>query len=110
MNYAYDGQGATLDRWMAVLNHEQKLNEEWTAFVNGGFSRYDLFRNITGRASEPYKVINDAGDFESVDRDGPMALTNYYAEAGIKGETYIGAVKNNIVLSVDKKLVHAMEW
>lgn len=102
MNYAYDGQGATLDRWMAVLNHEQKLNEEWTAFVNGGFSRYDLFRNITGRASEPYKVINDAGDFESVDRDGPMALTNYYAEAGIKGETYIGAVKNNIVLSVDK--------
>ncbi len=102
MNYAYKGQGATLDRWMAVLNHEQKVNDELTAFVNAGFSRYDLSRNITGRASEPYKVINNKGDFESVDRDGPLALTNYYAETGIKGEVYLGEVKNNIVLSIDK--------
>lgn len=102
MNYAYDGQGATLDRWMAVLNHEQKINDSWTAFFNGGFCRYDLYNNKTGRASEPYTVTNNAGDFNSVDRDGPLALTNYYAETGIKGEVYTGAVKNNIVLSVDK--------
>ena len=102
MNYAYDGQGAALDTWMAVLNHEQKINDNWTAFFNGGYSRYDLYKNMTGRASDPYKVINDKGDFESVDRDGPLKITNYYAETGIKGEIYTGSIKNNIVLSVDK--------
>lgn len=102
MNYAYDGQGATLDRWMAVLNHEQKISDDWTAFFNGGFCRYDLFNNKTGRASEPYTVINNAGDFNSVDRDGPLAITNYYGEFGVKGNLYTGEVKHNVVLSVDK--------
>lgn len=102
MNYAYEGQGATLDRWMAVLNHEQKINDDWTAFFNGGFSRYNLYNNKTGRASFPYMVTDNVGNFESVDRDGPLAITNYYGEAGVKGNVYTGEVKHNIVLSVDK--------
>lgn len=102
MNYAYDGQGATLDRWGVVLNHEQKVNDDWTAFVNAGYSRYDLYNNKTGRASQPYTVINNQGDFESVDRDGPLAITNYYGETGVKGNFNTGAVKHNLVLSVDK--------
>lgn len=102
MNYAYNGQGAELDRWNVVLNHEQKINDSWTAFVNSGYSRYDLYRNETGRASQPYLVINNNGDFESVDRDGPMALTNYYGETGVKGIFNTGEVKHNLVLSLDK--------
>ncbi len=102
MNYAYDGQGATLDRWGVVLNHEQKINNDWTAFFNGGYSRYDLYNNKTGRASQPYTVINNNGDFESVDRDGPLAITNYYGETGVKGQFNTGEVKHNLVLSIDK--------
>ena len=102
MNYAYNGQGAELDRWNVVLNHEQKINDSWTGFVNAGYSRYDLYKNETGRASEPYTVINNAGDFNSVDRDGPLALTNYYAETGVKGILHTGEVKHNLVLSFDK--------
>lgn len=102
MNYAYDGQGAALDRWMAVLNHEQKMSDDWTAFFNGGFCRYDLYRNKTGRASEPYTVFNNDGDFNSIDRDGPLKLTNYYGELGVKGNVYTGKVKHNIVFSLDK--------
>lgn len=102
MNYAYDGQGAELDRWMAVLNHEQKINDNWTGFVNAGYSRYDLYDNETGRASDPYKVVNNNGDFQSVDRQGPLAITNYYAEAGVKGKAYTGEVEHNLVFSIDK--------
>jgi len=102
MNYAYPGQGASLDRWGAVLNHEQKINDSWTGFVNAGFSRYDLYKNITGRASEPYTVTNNAGDFNSVDRDGPLAITNYYGEVGVKGKVSTGNIDHEIVLSVDK--------
>lgn len=102
MNYAYDGQGAALDRWMVVLNHEQKINDNWTAFVNAGFSRYDLYDNETGRSSDPYKVINNAGDFHSLDRQGPLAITNYYAEVGVKGQAYTGDVKHDMVFSLDK--------
>ena len=102
MNYAYDGQGAELDRWMVVLNHEQKLNNNWTAFLNAGYSRYDLYDNETGRSSDPYKVFNNNGDFHSVDRQGPLAITNYYAEAGVKGKAYTGEVEHNMVFSIDK--------
>mgnify|MGYP000097866047 FL=1 len=47
-------------------------------------------------------MINNNGDFESVDRDGPLAITNYYGETGVKGQFNTGEVKHNLVLSIDK--------
>ncbi len=102
MNYAYDGQGASLDRWIVTLNHEQKISKDWVAYFNGGFSRYDLYRNMTGRSSAPYTIVNNEGDFNAIDRDGPMKITNYYVETGIKGTLNTGSIKHDMIFSLDK--------
>ena len=33
-NYSFRGQEMEYDTWLATLNHEQKLNDSWTAFAN----------------------------------------------------------------------------
>ena len=86
------------DDWIAALNHEQKLNENLTAFINAGYHREDWYGYIDGNP----KIINNKGDFTISMTNYPLALTKKYAGIGLKGNFKIGAVKNDFVIGADK--------
>ena len=86
------------DNWIMALNHEQKLSEHVTAFVNAGYHREDWYGYIDGNPS----VINNAGDFTISATNYPLALTKKYLGIGIKGDFNIGKVKNEYVIGADK--------
>ena len=86
------------DNWVVTLNHEQKLNENLSAFVNAGYHREDWYGYIDGNPT----IINDAGDFKISMTNYPLALTKKYAGIGLKGNFKIGEVKNDFVIGADK--------
>lgn len=99
--YSFPGQRMEYDTWLATLNHEQKLNDNWEAFFTGGFSRYVLGTNYNA-ASSAYQIINNDGDFQAKSWSKTFPVTSYYAQAGVKGKIKTGAVMNNIALAVDR--------
>lgn len=86
------------DNWVAALNHEQKLSEHLSAFINAGYHREDWYGYIDGNPN----IINNNGDFTISMTNYPLALTKKYVGIGLKGDFNIGSVKNNYVIGVDK--------
>lgn len=86
------------DNWIVGLNHEQKLNDHMTAFLNAGYHREDWYGYIDGNP----KVINNNGDFTINVTNYPLALTKKYLGVGLKGDFQIGAVHNEYVVGVDR--------
>lgn len=86
------------DNWILALNHEQKLSDHVTAFVNAGYHREDWYGYIDGNPT----VNNNAGDFKISVTNYPLALTKKYIGTGIKGDFKIGSAINNYVIGVDK--------
>ena len=86
------------DNWVATINHEQKLSDNLSAFINAGYHREDWYGFIDGNP----KIKNDAGDFDIALSNSPLALTRKYAGIGLKGNFKVGEVKNDFVIGVDK--------
>lgn len=59
------------DNWVAALNHEQKLSNHLSAFINAGYHREDWYGYIDGNP----KIINNNGDFTISMTNYPLALT-----------------------------------
>lgn len=100
-NYSFRGQEMEYDTWLATLNHEQKLNDSWTAFANIGYSKYDLYKNYNAESSS-YLVTNNNGDFKAKSWSKTFPVESYFGQLGIKGEFATGDVKHNVSLAVDK--------
>lgn len=86
------------DNWIMALNHEQKLSEHVSAFINAGYHKEDWYGYIDGNPT----VINNAGDFTISMTNYPLAATKKYLGFGIKGDFQLGSVKNSYVIGVDK--------
>lgn len=100
-NYSFAGQRMEYDTWLATLNHEQKLSDDWSVFFTGGYSRYDLYTNYNAKSSA-YLVTNNNGDFIAQSWSKTFPVTSYYGQIGIKGVVNTGEVKHNIALAADK--------
>lgn len=102
-NFSFDGQFMEYDQWLVTLNHKQELNENWSAFFNGGYNRYDLFNNINSKSSK-YIIINDKGDFsgKGTNWSRPLNITSYSGQIGVQGHLETGEIKHNVVMSIDK--------
>lgn len=102
-NFSFNGQFLEYDQWITTLNHEQKINDTWTAFFNGGYSRYDLFNNLNSKSSK-YTIIDDKGNWSGINANWnrPLNITSYSGQIGVKGNFNTGDVKHNLVMSVDK--------
>ena len=100
-NYSFAGQRMEYDTWLTTLNHEQKINDDWSAFFTGGFSRYDLYTNYNARSSA-YLITNNAGDFIAQSWSKTFPVTSYYGQIGVKGNIDTGKVKHNIAFTADK--------
>lgn len=86
------------DNWIMALNHEQKLTENVTAFINAGYHKEDWFGYIDGSP----KILNDKGDFSITLTNWPLKLIKRYIGVGIKGQFILGETKHDYMVNVDK--------
>ncbi len=100
-NYAFDGQKFGMRTWMATLNHEQKLDDSLSVFINAGYAYNDGYDYLVNGSSR-LNVINNNGDFSRNIVNEPFAIRNGYVQFGANKKFNIGAVKNNLVFSYDK--------
>ena len=100
-NYSFQGQQMEYDTWLLTLNHEQKINDDWSAYVNAGYSKYDLSTNYNAKSSA-YIIQNNNGDFVAQSWSKTFPVSSYYAQIGVKGDVKMGEVTNHIALSLDE--------
>ncbi len=99
--YSFDGIEKESWGTMAVLNHEQKLNDNWKAFFNGGLTKGNLRKNITGQGSMLY-ITSDEGDFDGRYFTRRSPGKKYYGQIGVRGELATGKIKHDIVAAADR--------
>ena len=105
-NYSFSGQQITVSTWTAVLNHEQKLSENWKAFLNAGHS-YNLGSGYVQTSASRLYMLDEAGHFRNTLSAEKYALRNSYVQLGVQGTFHIGQVKNDVVLAVDRNWYRA---
>ena len=105
-NYSFSGQQITVSTWTAVLNHEQKLSENWKAFLNAGHS-YNLGSGYVQTSASRLYMLDEAGHFRNTLSAEKYALRNSYVQLGVQGAFHIGQVKNDVVLAVDRNWYRA---
>ena len=105
-NYSFPGQQITVSTWSAALNHEQKLSENWKAFLNAGHS-YNLGSGYVQTAASRLYMLDEQGHFKNTLSAEKYALRNSYVQLGAAGTFHIGQVKNDVVLAVDRNWYRA---
>ena len=92
--------------WQTTLNHEQKINDNLSWFLNAGMNDMTNRRMIyNGQIT-----IDDMGNIIDEMKNIPGAtiwsqyllLKNKYAQAGLKWKVHTGAVEHHLVFSVDR--------
>lgn len=101
-NYSADGTWKAGYGWFATLNHEQQINKDWKVFVNGGYSRQKLNQNVSPNMSS-YWIKNDAGDYDLFQTNSATPQRIYYAQIGSNNKFETGAVKHEVITSIDKE-------
>lgn len=96
--YAPDWALNEYDNWILAFNHEQKLNEHATAFVNAGYHREDWYGYLDGSVS----VKDDEGHYSYSANVYPLGVTKKYLGLGLKGKFNIGASEHDYSVSVDR--------
>lgn len=100
-NYSFKGMTKGGYGFIAALNHEQKINDDWKVFFNGGFSKQKLNHNVMGQNSA-FTIKNDNGDFDLNYTQSATPQKSFYVQMGTNGTFDTGALKHDVTLSVDK--------
>lgn len=98
-NYGFKALRWEADKWIATLNHEQKLSNNWSAFLNAGYAKYDIYNASN---SDWRYMINADGTFSDSVVRNPFAYDNRSAQIGIKGRVVKGDMTHNLVFAADK--------
>ena len=98
-NYGFRVMKWEADKWIATVNHEQRINDNWSAFLNAGFGKYDIYN--PSNSDWRYTIKEDGSFSDSVTRN-PFAYDNRTVQLGLKGKVATGIVKHNLVFSYDK--------
>ena len=86
------------ENWIAALNHEQKLTDHLSAYLNAGYHKENWFGYIDGQVH----VSDDDGNFYLSPDHYPLYFTRKYLGAGFKGDFKIGSVKNEYTVGVER--------
>mgnify|MGYP000954573059 FL=1 len=105
-NYSFPGQQITVSTWTAVLNHEQKISENWKAFLNAGHS-YNLGSGYVQTSASRLYMLDEAGHFKNTLSAEKYALRNSYVQLGVQETFHIGRVKNDVVFAADRNWYRA---
>ena len=100
-NYAFDGMDKESYGWMAILNHEQKFTQDWKWFVNAGYLKNKLNKNVMYRYSA-LVIKNDAGDFDLQEQTTTTPQRANYIQAGVSGKLRAGRTEHDLTLAVDR--------
>lgn len=92
--------------WIMTLNHDQKINNHWSAYVNAGIMKNDTPVNITGSSMSSILQFEKDGSFNgtfkrtlSISASGNTAR---YLGAGLKSDYQLGAMNNEFIIGVDR--------
>ena len=97
-NYKPDWSYNEYDNFIVAFNHEQKLNDNLSAYFNAGYHREDWYGYIDGSP-----IINDNnGNFTISMDNNPLAGTKKIVGAGFKGNFKLGSVANEYLIGADK--------
>ena len=99
VNIDHQGEKSKTNLFAGYLYSELKNSTRWFQFLSPAAAK-ELTNQKTGVDYTGVTHLPDAPDSE--DRQGPLAITNYYAEVGVKGQAYTGDVKHDMVFSLDK--------
>lgn len=100
-NYSFPGMDKVHEGTLMVLNHEQKLNETWKAFLNGGWTHSNLKKNVTGLSSK-LTITDDDGTYLGKYFTRRTPSHKYYGQIGINGTFDTGELKHDLVFALDK--------
>ena len=81
-----------------TLNHEQKINDHLTAFLNAGHFKQDWYYYVGFSKT----LLNEAGDFSAVSDNYSLLEKRDYAQIGLKGDFKTGDLKHEWVAGVDR--------
>ncbi len=98
-NYDFDGTTKRMYGMVLTLNHDQKMDDNWSWFANYGQSnRYGNKDNQNASIQ-----FNDKGQFvnNTYHQQNEIAK-NVYAQVGVKGKFTTGEVKHNVSFAVDR--------
>ena len=106
MNYDFPETTKWVHGYLMTLNHEQKMDDDWSWFANFGQSR----RSGNKYNSNASLKFDDAGNFVNTNRANAQneAGRNVYAQLGLKGKFSTGTVKHNVSLAFDRS--YAKYW
>lgn len=97
-NFKPDWSYNEYDNWIMALNHDQKLSEHVTAFVNAGTHRENWFGYIDGTPT----ITNNSGDYYVGLTNYPLVVNRHYLGTGIKGKFQWGKTEHDYVINIDK--------
>lgn len=98
-NYGFKAMNWKADKWIATINHEQKISDNWSAFLNAGYGKYDIYHNIN---SYWRYTIHEDGSFDDYVTQNPLAYDERSFQIGVKGKVVKGDVTHNLVLAADR--------
>lgn len=100
MNYDFPETLKWMYLQVLTFNHEQKMNDKWSLFFNGGYSKRDG-NKINATANLKF---DENGSFTSENRSSsPVeAGQNSYLQIGVSGKVRTGAVQHRLALSIDR--------
>lgn len=106
MNYDFPETTKQMHGYIAALNHEQRIGNNWTIFANYGSMRKSGYKYNSSSALR----FNDAGVFgvSNVSNAQVEATENYYGQVGIRGKFDTGPLRHNVALAAD--LSRAQYW
>lgn len=84
--------------FVMTLNHEQKINDHLSAFLNAGHFKQDWY-HYTGFSKT---LVNESGDFTATSDNYSLIEKRDYAQIGLKGDFKTGDLKHNYSLGVDR--------
>lgn len=81
-----------------TLNHTQKMNDSWSAFMNAGYSHYSEHKwdPMTGSLT-----LGNDGKLSGKFRDYVSDSKSAYWQAGVTNHSEFGKVKNDLSFAVD---------
>ena len=100
-NYAFNGMDKESYGWMAILNHEQKFSQDWKGFLNVGFLKNKLNKNVMYRYSA-LVIKNNAGDFDLQEQTTTTPQRAGYVQMGVNGKLRAGKTEHDLTLAVDR--------
>ena len=100
-SYAFDGMDKESYGWMMIFNHEQKFSKDWNWFVNAGYLKNKLNKNVMPEYSA-VTILNDAGDFALKSQTTGTPQRASYLQAGVSGKARTGRAEHTLTLAADR--------